>query len=237
MGIIFARMITEKNPSTALKCLQAVANKSDSVIVMCSLGKDSLVTLDLCYPRFKRIVCVFMYFVKDLEHINKWIRWVQSRYPNVEFVQIPHWCLSYTLRSGLFCVPQPNVKAINLSDVIKALRLKYGIQYVMLGMKKADGMNRNLMLKTYEANDYINDGLCYPLADWNQKDILAYMKMHSMPPPVRYSLKASSGVGFNIECLKWMEENYPQDLQKFYEVFPFCERVLWEEKQKALKQS
>lgn len=36
-------------------------------------------------------------------------------------------------------------------------------------MKKADGMNRRLMLKGYEANGYENNGLCYPLADYTQK--------------------------------------------------------------------
>ena len=47
-----------------------VAEKQSSCIVMCSLSKDSLVTLDLVYSRFERVVCVFMYFVKDLDHIN-----------------------------------------------------------------------------------------------------------------------------------------------------------------------
>ena len=36
-------------------------------------------------------------------------------------------------------------------------------------MKKADGMNRNLMLKGYESNEYENNGLVYPLASWTQK--------------------------------------------------------------------
>ena len=95
-------------------------------------------------------------------------------------------------------------------------------------MKKADGMNRNLMLKGYEANGYENNGVCYPLADFSQKDILAYMKQHNLTKPVRYSLKASSGVGFNLDCMLWMEKNYPQDLQRIYKTFPMAERVLWE---------
>ena len=74
-----------------------VAEKQSSCIVMCSLGKDSLVTLDLVYPRFERVVCVFMYFVKDLDHINGWIRWVKKKYPKVEFMEVPHWNLTYIL--------------------------------------------------------------------------------------------------------------------------------------------
>lgn len=213
---------------SAENTIQVVRQETDSCILMCSFGKDSIVTLDLIYPHFNRIVCVFMYFVKDLEHINCWLNWARKRYPKAEFVEIPHWNLSYILRGGLYCVPNPKVKLLKLTDVVASLRLKYGIEYVFLGMKKADGMNRNLMLKTYEDKNYINKGYAYPLAEWNQKNVLAYMKQHRLPEPVRYSLKASSGIGFNTDCLLWLEKNYPQDLQKIYKAFPFSERVLWE---------
>lgn len=210
------------------KVIQTVREKSDSCILFCSLGKDSLVTLDLIYPRFKRVVCVFMYFVKDLEHIDRWIKWVKAKYPKVEFIEVPHWNLTYILRGGLYCVPNPKVKLLKLADVVKSIRLKYGVYYTFLGMKKADGMNRNLMLKGYEQKGYENNGMVYPLADWTQKDVLAYMKQKGLPMPVRYSLKASSGTGFNLDCFLWLRDNFPQDLQKIYNVFPMAERVLWE---------
>lgn len=205
-------------------------------MLFCSFGKDSLVLLDLLYPRFKRILCVFMYFVKGLDHIERWIKWAQAKYPNAEFIQVPHWNLTYILRSGLYCVANPNVKTMKLADVVKSMRLKYDIQYCFLGMKKADGMNRRLMLKGYEENGYENNGLVYPLADWTQKDILSYMRQRNLPEPVRYSLKASSGVGFNEDCLLWMRKNYPQDLEKIYRVFPMAERVLFEYDRKQLEQ-
>ncbi len=47
--------------------------------------------------------------------------------------------------------------------------------------------------------------MVYPLADWTQKDILAYMRQYNLPEPVRYSLKASSGVGFNLDCMLWLK--------------------------------
>ena len=199
---------------------------------MCSLGKDSLVTLDLVYPHFDKIVCVFMYFVKGLSHIDNWIRWVKKKYPKVEFIQVPHWNLTYILRGGLYCVPNPKVKLWNLSKTIEALRLKTNCYYVFLGMKKADGMNRNLMLKGYEANGYENKGLVYPLASWTQKDVLAYMKQKRLPQPVRYSSKAGGGVGFSKETFTWLEKHYPWDLQKIYKAFPMSERILFEENYK-----
>lgn len=214
----------------ANRYIDLIRVKSNESILFLSLGKDSLVLLDLLYPKFDRIVCVFMYFVKDLEHINRWIGWTKAKYPKIEFVQVPHWNLTYILRGGMYCVPNPKVKLLKLADVVKAMQLTHGVYYTFLGMKKADGMNRRLMLKGYEENGYENNGMVYPLADWTQKDILAYMRQHNLPEPVRYSLKASSGVGFNLDCMLWLENNYPQDLERIYKTFPFSERILWEYK-------
>ena len=206
--------------------ISTISEQSDSCILFCSLGKDSLVLLDLLYPKFKRVVCVFMYFVPNLEHIQRYIDWVNTKYPKIEFVQITHWNLSYILKSGLYCVPNPKVKLIKLTDVTEAMRLRFGIHYVFLGMKKADSMNRRLMLDGYEG--YENNGLVYPLADWTQKEILAYMRHKKLPEPVRYSKKASGGVGFNEDCFVWLRENYPQDLDKILKTFPMSRKILFD---------
>lgn len=205
-----------------------IAKQKEECILFCSLGKDSLVVLDLIYPKFKRVVCVFMYFVKGLEHVDMYARYIKARYPNIEFVEVPHWNLTHVLRGGMYCVPNPDVKLLKLADVVNTLRIKYNIDYCFLGMKKADGMNRRLMLNGYAESCYENKGLVYPLAEWTQKDVLAYMKMHRLPEPVRYSKNASNGVGFNLDCFLWMRENYPQDLEKIYDVFPFSRRILYE---------
>ena len=47
----------------AMKSINAVKEQTDSVILFCSLGKDSLVLLDMIYPHFKRIVCVSTFFL------------------------------------------------------------------------------------------------------------------------------------------------------------------------------
>lgn len=217
---------------SALDCINSVRSQTDTIAIALSLGKDSIVTLDLCYPRFNRIVCFFMYWVKGLTHIQRWIDWVKAKYPRIEFVEIPHWNLSYLLRSGLYCTPQPKVKLIKLADVCETIRVTYNVQYIALGMKKADGMNRLLMIKRFEEQHYVNNNLVYPLADWNQKDILAYMKQRHLPEPVRYGKKASSSLGFSADCFKWMYKYFPEDLIKVYDVFPLARRILFEEMNK-----
>jgi sulfate adenylyltransferase subunit 2 len=213
---------------SAEKCIGAVRSRTDGAVLFLSLGKDSLVLLDMLYPRFRRLVCVFMYFVKGLEHVERWLAWAKARYPGAEFMQIPHWNLTYILRSGLYCAPQPDVRLLTLKDAMKSVRMATGLEYVFLGMKKADSMNRRLQLMGYEKDGYIRDGAAYPLADWTQRHVLAYMRQNGLPEPVRYGLKASNGIGFNEDCFLWLEERFPGDLEKIYEVFPMSERILFE---------
>lgn len=206
--------------------IERISQNEKSAILFCSLGKDSLVLLDLMAPKFERVICVFMYFVPDLSHINRYINWAKAKYSNIEFVQVPHWNLSRILRTGIYCVPNPKVKLITIKDINRNIQLKYGIRYSFYGMKKADSLNRRLMLNTYK--NYENGQNVYPLADWTQKDVLAYMKMRKLPNPVRYSKNASGGVGFNLDCFLWMRQNCPDDLQKVIQAFPLSEKILFE---------
>ena len=58
----------------ALQSIKELSAQTNEVILFHSAtGKDSIALLDLCYPYFSKITCVYMYMVKDLEHINKYI--------------------------------------------------------------------------------------------------------------------------------------------------------------------
>ncbi len=214
---------------SAQDTINYVRQQTDTVIMFNSFGKDSLVTLDLIAPHFKRIICVFMYFVPNLDHINRFINQCVCRYPNVEVIQVPHFTLSYVYKYGVFCEKHPKQPQRGLRDIVAAVRKQLGLEYVFVGMKKADGMNRRLMLNTYAGNHYVNKGMCYPLAEWTNKEVLAYMTQHHLPEPVRYNPKRpGGGVGFDLDCHLWMEKNAPGDLEKFYQAFPWSKRILYE---------
>ena len=70
----------------AIDIIKAVAKKTDRVILFHSAsGKDSIALLDLISPYFKEIVCVYMYVVKDLSHINRYINYACKKYPNMKY--------------------------------------------------------------------------------------------------------------------------------------------------------
>jgi len=206
--------------------IKAVASRTDTVVLFFSCGKDSLALLDIAAPYFKKVVCIFMYFVDNLQHTEKYITWAKSKYTNIEFIKVPHWNLSYILRNGTFCVANPKQKLLTLKDIVQYVKEKTGERYFLFGMKKADSLNRRIMLNGI-AGAYISDkGYCYPLADWTNKDVIQFLKVRKLPSPIRYSNNASGGVGFNKECFSYLKDNYPQDLQRIINAFPQSRKIL-----------
>ena len=184
--------------------IDTVKAKTNRVLLFYSCGKDSIALLHWCAQNFDEVVCVFMYFVKDLEHINK---------------------------SGLFCTPQ-NTRILKLSDIIQSVRLETQIEYVFLGMKQSDSMNRRIMLRQYEMQAISPTKLVYPFSLWKDKDVLRYISNNRLPKPIQYSNKKSNGITFDLDVYLYLREHYPNDLQKILDVYPLSEKILFDYDQK-----
>lgn len=210
--------------------LNYLRSKTSEVILFYSGGKDSLVLLDLLAPVFDKVYCVFMEFLPDLRHVQPGIEWVK-RYPNAELIKLPHWMTSYYLKHNYFCFPQINTKtkAFKQRDIeIKAQKIT-GCDWIVFGHKKADSMNRLLMLRGYQF-DAINEKgkKVYPLANWSKKLILSYIDVKQLYNPIQYSHKNAHGVDLNLDVFLWLREHYPDDLERIYKVFPFSKTILYE---------
>lgn len=210
--------------------ISVVRIKTDRAILFYSCGKDSIAMLNLIAPHFKEVVCVFMYFVPGLDHIERFINYSKAKYPNTTFMQVPHWNLTWILREGVYCKEDPTVKTKTLADTISYVKAKTGINYCFLGMKQADSLNRRLMLKSYDL-EAINEksGSVYPLTKWSNKDVKQYIKMNHLPEPVSYTKqKKSQGLGFDIDVFLYLRQHYPNDLKKILKAFPLSEQILFE---------
>lgn len=208
-----------------------IRQRTDSVILFYSAGKDSIALLDLVAPRFRSVVCVYMYLVKGMRHIGKYIEWSRLRYPNVEFHEVPHWNLTHLLRGGAYCQRRDDVKLMRFKDVAESCRLRFGVDWCLYGMKQSDNMNRRIMLR---GKDYELQAIqpktrnAYPLSMWGNNEVLAYIRQNRLPEPVRYSIRGKSqGLMLNEDCFLWLRENYPDDLRRIIEAFPQSEVILY----------
>lgn len=227
----------------AREIIDEVSKETDSMLLFHSLsGKDSIVLLDLCYEKFKRVVLVFMYLVKDLEHIMRYYRYAKAKYPNIEFVQVPHYALFNYIKTGYMGIKQdPKQRQWTLADITDKLREKLGIEWACYGFKQSDSLNRRLMLRSYaDGKEAINwkTKKFYPLSTYKNGEVLDYILDHHLKSPeVCGTNKQSSGVDVeDVEYQKFLKDNYPQDLDKIYKVFPMARIVMLKaDKNKELK--
>lgn len=221
----------------AIEVIREVAAKTDKAILFHSAsGKDSIALLDLMYPHFKEIVCVSMYTVKDLEHINRYIAWACRKYPNVRFIQIPHYSVYSYIKVGFFgCRKNEKQKKYTLEQLTSVVRERTGIDWAFFGFKQSDSMNRRLMLRGYK-DEAVNEQTmkAYPLSKYKNTDVLRYIEENHLIKPEAYGGEhQSSGSDVtDIHYLLWLRRNYPNDLTKVYAAFPMAERLIFEYEQK-----
>ena len=217
----------------AREIIDDVSKETDSILLFHSLsGKDSIVLLDLCYKKFNRVIVVFMYLVKDLEHIMRYYNYAKAKYPNIEFVQVPHYALFNYIKTGYMGIKQnTKQRQWTLSDITDKLREKIGVEWACYGFKQSDSLNRRLMLRSYtDGKEAINwkTKKFYPLSTYKNKEIMDFILDHRLKnPEVCGTNKQSSGVDIeDVEYQKYLKELFPEDLEKIYKVFPMARIVM-----------
>lgn len=216
----------------ATHIINQVAEKTERAILFHSAtGKDSIALLDLMYPHFREVVCVYMYIVRDLEHINKYILWAKNKYPAIKFLQIPHYALSQYIRDGFMgCRRDKTQRVYQLNHITAMVKKNTGIEWAFFGFKQSDNMNRRLQLKGYKDEGiYENTKNAYPLSRYKNADMERYIKIKKLIPPVKYGYGASQGTAINsLPFLLYCKDFYPNDYQKVIKEFPQCERIMFE---------
>ncbi len=216
----------------AIGIIKAIACKTDRVILFHSAsGKDSIALLNLIAPYFKEIVCVYMYIIKDLSHINRYINYACNKYPNVKYVQIPHFAVySYRRTGHMGCEQNDKQKLYSMAQLTDIVRERYDIDWAFFGFKQSDSMNRRLMLRTYEMNG-INEAQkkCYPLSEYKNSDVLAYIDKEGLVKPEKYGKSQSSGTDItDVNYLLFLRDKFKDDLRKVIHEYPLVERKLFE---------
>ncbi len=216
----------------AINIIKQISKQTERVILFHSAsGKDSIALLDLMSPYFKEIVCVYMYVVKDLQHISRYINYACKKYDNVKFVQVPHFAVYSYRKSGYMgCAKNEKQKLYSMAQLTEIVRDKYQIEWSFFGFKQSDSMNRRLMLRTYK-DEAINEAQrkCYPLSAYKNSDVLNYIDKRNLIKPEKYGNSQSAGTNItDMNYLLWLKENFSSDLTKIVTEYPMVERLLFE---------
>jgi len=210
--------------------LRYLKDKTDSVILFYSAGgKDSTVLLDLCAKNFKHVYCVYMYFIKNLQHNASYFEFIK-KYQNVELFQYPHFSTSDNISANdLTFLVQVKKYHIKLEDIVFKARKDTGAEWCIFGWKKADSIYRKVILDTY-LFDAISEKTkkAYPLSLWNKQNVVDYITIKNLPKPLAYGNSNSQGMGLNKDFLVWLRKFHPSDLEKVLKTFPLAGKILFE---------
>lgn len=223
----------EMTPIAHARCvLDELKTVTDSVIVLFSGGKDSVVLLDLCTKNFERVVPVYMYFVPGMEHVEAKLRQFEVRY-NLEVMKLPHWAASHYHANDYMQLglggKSASVPKLRITDIENLARSRTGIEWVVDGIRIADSMARRARLKTYRMNAICDvSKRAHPLAEWKKADVLAYVKRFRLPQPLDYGGQMVSGVDITKNALRVIRDRWPDDYRKIITAFPLADSVLVE---------
>lgn len=200
---------------------------TDSVCVAFSAGKDSIVSLDLCCRHFKQVSAFFMYQVAGLSFQEAYLAGIERRF-KIKIVRLPHWAKAEQLAVNYYR-PGSNlsssVPVLTVNDVEHYMRVKHGATWFAHGQKKNDSLERRAMISACGAVD-VNARRFYPVADFSDKNIFAYLRAKRLPVPVDYQYWGHSFGLMEPEELRAVRDRYPKDWQKIVAMYPEIEAVI-----------
>lgn len=209
---------------------EAVASLTDardrfgpSVAVGFSGGKDSLVCLDLATRIFDHVVAYHMWFISGLACVEAELDKARRRW-GVQILSYPHWDLAAALRGGVYCVEgewTEDLPRWEMSDIYSMVMSETGAGCVVRGSKLSDSVWRRRTMATIK-----RETLIHPLAQWNKRDVLAYLHAQQIPVPSSTGSNAT-GIDLKRESVLWLHDNHPDDYRRMLEVFPFAEAIVW----------
>ena len=200
--------------------IKTQAKVSDSVIVAFSGGKESVVTLDLCFRYFKHVVPFFMYICPELSFQEKTLEWYEKKY-QTEIIRLPHMDVSEFFHYGSFRIPDPTYPIVSINDIYRYMRLETDIWWIAAGERIDDSIVRRAMMKKSGSID-VQRGRFYPVSAWKKREILDYIKFHNL-----YIGQDSKKLGFSFKSL-WgkellmLKQHFPGDYDKILRLYPFA---------------
>lgn len=200
--------------------IKTQAKVTDSVIVAFSGGKESVVTLDLCFRYFKHVVPFFMYICPELSFQEKTLEWYEKKY-QTEIIRLPHMDVSEFFHYGSFRIPDPTYPIVSINDIYQYMRLETDIWWIAAGERIDDSIVRRAMMKKSGSID-VQRGRFYPVSAWKKREIVDYIKFHNL-----YIGQDSKKLGFSFKSL-WgkellmLKQYFPGDYDKILRLYPFA---------------
>jgi phosphoadenosine phosphosulfate reductase len=208
------------------KTIKTASQEIDEAVVMFSTGKDSIVTLDLCVKYLKKVVAVYLYFVKGISFRERILNHYRKRY-GIEILQYPYPDVSRIINKGMYLTSNRKVTNLGQSDVVSYIRKQTGIEYVAFGYRINESLQRRAIVKKFSDNGIDHKyKKIYPIWDLSAKDCFNYIAREKLILPVEYQYGFRDISFYSGDSLIWLYQNYPKDYELVKRTYPFIDAEL-----------
>lgn len=196
---------------------------TDAVIIAFSGGKDSMIVLDLASQRgYRRLMAYHRYFLPDLEYTKSVVAFAKERYGIDVFTFQDPTTIDF-IKRGTFCTARPGLTLWTMNDIEDYVRMKTGIEWVGVGYRCQESLERNAMLKRdwpYGIN--LQRRMFAPIRDWGPRHVKAYFAWRRLPlpPSAQQVWNGRSGFGLKPDHMAWARRYWPKDYERILTVFP-----------------
>ena len=220
--------------STALfDPIKTMSKITDSVVVGLSTGKESVVVLDLCCKYFKNVVAYHLYLCPDLQFTERTLQYYEKKH-GIKVLRLPHPDVCEFFHYGSFRPGDPTFPIMSFNEVFHHIRVETGIYWIACGERAKDSLFRLGLMNIAGSIDE-NKGRFYPLAQWNKKEVLAYIKKNKLKLGDESKILGSSFWGLHGKCLIEIKKHFPDDYARILNLYPFAEAGVKREEERLAR--
>ena len=195
--------------------IRQLRERTDTVLVGFSGGKDSVVTLDLCVKHFEHVESYFYYLIPDLAFQNDYLDSIERRY-KITIHRRPHWALAQMIRASMFRAPSfaaGKCPDLGATDMEMLLREDTGIAWIVTGERAAESLHRRGMLTACRGLDD-KRRRCYPISFWPVEAVRRYIKIEHLRMSPEADLIGRSFGDFSEKAMTVIRDTWPDDFAK-----------------------
>lgn len=220
-------MIIQKEPIIKKHKELAEHIEGKTILLLNSLGKDSVLCLDWLYnyAKPKKIVSIFFRFMAEHPEDQRYLDYLKRRYPKVEFIEQQDAVELSLIVAGVYQSPILTTHTLNHSEYVQFYREaqlkeicdKYEIDYMCRGDSKYESFARRTK---FHQKGLVFQGVIFPLGMMSKEEVIGLIKQVGLKlhPVYKYS-----GSGYDTPSYWKMRAGIvsnPKYWEKLLEVYP-----------------
>lgn len=207
--------------------IEIVKQRTDTILLSFSMGKDSLAMWLYLRPHF-RIIPYYMYMVPGLRSDEGPLAYYENWF-DTHIIRMPHPLLYSQLRDLVYQPPDRVARILDMelpafeySDIDNLLFQEFGLtdSFCAIGMRMKDNIDRRNMILQRGVLGEGKRRYYYGVWDWDVNQVGAQIARAGVRIHPLYDVIGRTIIAFDYQYMKPFREAYPDDFERVLEWFP-----------------